>query len=105
MVTVEICWSPAAGQTITHRLQMADGSTLGDALQHAAALELALPKGWQTAPVGIYGRHCPHSTVLRELDRIELHRALKADPKEARRLRAKKPQNTKSPPREGSRRA
>lgn len=40
--------------------------------------------------VGIYGRAVTHDTVLRDGDRIEIYRALIADPKQARRRRAAK---------------
>jgi uncharacterized protein len=39
---------------------------------------------------GIWGRKLPLHTLLRERDRVELYRALRVDPKEARRLRYKR---------------
>ena len=38
--------------------------------------------------VGIWGRQVSPDTVLREGDRVEIYRALRADPKEIRRKRA-----------------
>jgi len=37
--------------------------------------------------VGIWGRTRSLDTPLRDMDRVEVYRALKVDPKEARRLR------------------
>jgi putative ubiquitin-RnfH superfamily antitoxin RatB of RatAB toxin-antitoxin module len=39
--------------------------------------------------VGVWSRVARRSTVLRDGDRVELYRALVADPKEARRARAR----------------
>ncbi len=39
---------------------------------------------------GVWGKVRPSQYVLREGDRIELYRPLKADPKDARRVRANK---------------
>jgi putative ubiquitin-RnfH superfamily antitoxin RatB of RatAB toxin-antitoxin module len=44
--------------------------------------------------VGIFGRRADGSTVLREFDRIEIYRALVADPKQARRTRARRPRKS-----------
>lgn len=38
--------------------------------------------------IGIFGRLCKPDTVLRDMDRVEIYRALIADPKEVRRQRA-----------------
>ncbi|MEN9544351.1 MAG: hypothetical protein RLZZ598_1184, partial [Pseudomonadota bacterium] len=37
--------------------------------------------------IGIHGRHCAPSQALRNGDRVELYRALRVDPKDARRER------------------
>jgi putative ubiquitin-RnfH superfamily antitoxin RatB of RatAB toxin-antitoxin module len=68
---------------ILRRVDLPAGSTVGDAV---AASGLA----GSTARFGIYGKAVPASTVLREGDRVEIYRLLKADPKDLRRLRAAK---------------
>ena len=68
---------------ILRRVDLPTGSTVGDAV---AASGLA----GSTARFGIYGKAVPASTVLREGDRVEIYRLLKADPKDLRRLRAAK---------------
>ena len=40
--------------------------------------------------VGVWGRKCDVTAVLRDRDRVELYRPLTVDPKEARRLRYKR---------------
>jgi hypothetical protein len=56
-------------------------------LQRSAARAAAIP--WDSAPVGIHGRVCDRSTVVRPGDRIEIYRPLLADPREERRKRAR----------------
>jgi len=44
------------------------------------------------ALIGIFGRRVASDMPLKNGDRVEIYRALTADPKEARRRRARKPQ-------------
>ena len=69
-------------------LELPDAATVGEALAQARATagELAVPWDGQ---VGIFGALCDRNAVLRDGDRVEVYRALKADPKESRRERAK----------------
>jgi len=60
------------------------GSTVGDALAASGLGEAA------SGRVGIYGRVVPAGVVLRDGDRVEIYRPLRADPKELRRARAAK---------------
>ena len=41
--------------------------------------------------IGIFGKHVPPDTVLQAGERVEIYRPMTADPKEARRRRARKP--------------
>jgi putative ubiquitin-RnfH superfamily antitoxin RatB of RatAB toxin-antitoxin module len=67
---------------------------LGTTLQQALALQTEKISEWLNGePViatGVWARVRPSQYVLREGDRIEIYRALKADPKQARRVRAGK---------------
>lgn len=63
-------------------LQLAPGSTVQDAI---LASGLLLP---EPGRVGVWGRPVSPQTRLRDLDRVELYRALTADPKRIRRERA-----------------
>lgn len=84
---VAVVFSPAAGHVIEAWLQLRVGATVGDALDLSGLAlrhpELALGK-W---PCGVWGRLGNHATLLRDLDRVELYRPLRMDPKEARRRR------------------
>lgn len=84
-VVVVVCLAPR--QTQQWELQLPPGSTVADALQ-------ACPSGsaWRQvskgmALCGIWGRVVEKTTVLQHQDRVEVYRALKVDPKVARRER------------------
>ena len=69
-------------------LELPDAATVGDALEQARATagDVAVPWG---GAVGIFGALCDRNAVPRDGDRVEIYRALKADPKESRRERVK----------------
>lgn len=61
------------------------GSTVQDALD-AARLDRQLPEwSFESGKVGVFGRVCALDRQLKEGDRVEVYRPLKADPKEVRR--------------------
>ncbi len=90
LVHVELVFSARAGVTETRRLQLAEGATLHDALTASA-----LPSSLWAGAVGVWGKVRPLETPLRDLDRIEIYRALQVDPKEARRLRYRQQKNAR----------
>ena len=93
-ITIEVAYGAAHSQTIL-RLQVKSGTTLGEAIEHSGILEqfpeidLALNK------VGIFGKLARTETVLSNQDRVEIYRALIADPKETRRRRAQAAKSVK----------
>lgn len=68
-------------------LEVPVGTTVGEAILSSG---LAGRHGIDVASVlaGIYGRRVGLERVLRDGDRVEIYRPLKADPKQARRRRA-----------------
>jgi putative ubiquitin-RnfH superfamily antitoxin RatB of RatAB toxin-antitoxin module len=77
-------------------LELHEGATVGDAIA-AARLDArfaALDMG--SLRVGIWSRAASLGSVLREGDRVELYRELKADPKDMRRRRARLKPSTRS---------
>ena len=66
-------------------LELADEATIAIALE-AARLKLGeAAADWQCAVTGIYGRIYPRTHVPIDGDRIEVYRALRIDPRAARR--------------------
>lgn len=87
---VEVVYAGSDRQ-ILRKVEIARGATVMDAIQ-AADIERDLSDGMlDPARIGIFGRLVSPQTVLCEGDRVELYRALKVDPKESRRRRARRP--------------
>ena len=86
-IAVEIVYALADRQVL-RRILLPDGSTVEDAIQ-VSGLRAAFPE-MDTTHVGIHGEPVPVTTVLRDRDRVEIYRPLRADPKEVRRTRAAK---------------
>ena len=81
-----ICAQPARQQEIATTVPA--GTTLQQALASLAGEIARLVEGEQAAASGVWGKVRPPHYVLREGDRIEIYRPLKADPTQARRHRA-----------------
>ena len=72
------------------RLRLPDASTVGEALQRAAAQGFAAAAEADPKCLAVFGRGATPATRLHAGDRIEILRPLVADPKERRRERAGK---------------
>jgi putative ubiquitin-RnfH superfamily antitoxin RatB of RatAB toxin-antitoxin module len=86
-IDVEIVYALPDRQVL-RRILIPDGSTVGDAIR-ASGLRAEFPEIDPTR-VGIHGKPVPVDATLRDGDRVELYRPLRADPKEIRRTRAAK---------------
>ena len=88
-ITVDVVYArPDRSWTITLRLPV--GATVGDAIRAAdLAAHLGMPP--EVAGIAIHGRVAEEAMRLRDGDRVELLRPLRADPKQARRARAARP--------------
>jgi putative ubiquitin-RnfH superfamily antitoxin RatB of RatAB toxin-antitoxin module len=89
MPRVIVLYSPAPRQVLEWPVEVAEGSTVREAL---------LASGWpavcpgldvEQADVGIWGKRCTPQQPLHEGDRVEVYRGLLVDPKVARRQRFK----------------
>jgi hypothetical protein len=81
-VTVDVVLASPERQ-ILRRVRLPAGSTVEDALAASGLAGEARP-----GRVGIYGKAVPAKTVVRDGDRVEIYRPLRADPKDLRRVRA-----------------
>ena len=68
-------------------VELPAGTTLQQALVICADKIAALLNADRTVSIGVWGKTRPPHYVLREGDRIEWYRPLRADPKQARRAR------------------
>ena len=84
---VSVVYSPAPRQVREVSLSLSPGSTVLQALQASGLLDLLALHEPLTALFGVWGRKVTLQTILLDNDRVEIYRALKVDPKVARRAR------------------
>ena len=78
------------GRQFLQALTVPAGATVGDAID-ASELRRNFPElDVDAARVGVFSRPATRETALRDGDRVEVYRALIANPKEVRRQRAVK---------------
>jgi hypothetical protein len=88
MMMVEVVGFDAKGQAHRTVLPMQDGAVLADLFPVLAAGNHPLCLLWpRAAGFALWGRTAGPDSALRDGDQVALLSALKADPKEARRLR------------------
>jgi putative ubiquitin-RnfH superfamily antitoxin RatB of RatAB toxin-antitoxin module len=87
---ISVAYSPHAGEVDETLLELADGTTLIEAIRASGLLQRHPGIDLAVLRTGIWGRVKPLDAPLRERDRVEIYRPLQVDPKEARRLRYRK---------------
>lgn len=88
-MTVEVAYAKPEEQLIIP-IEVRSGTTLMEAIRLSGILEHFPEIDIDKAKVGIFGKIASPDTELRERDRVEIYRPLIADPKESRRKRAAK---------------
>ena len=88
MIRVEVAYATPERQLVLP-LDVPPGCTLAEAIERSAIREEFPGLVVDFDAVGIFGRKAPAGQVLRAGDRVEIYRPLIADPKEARRKRAR----------------
>ena len=85
-IDVEVAYAERDRQFL-RRLTLPPGATIADAIARSN-LETEFSIDAAKLFAGIWSKPASRDTVLSEGDRVELHRPLEVDPKEARRRRA-----------------
>jgi putative ubiquitin-RnfH superfamily antitoxin RatB of RatAB toxin-antitoxin module len=88
-VRVEVVYALPLEQDVTS-LEVTAGTTLREAITRSGVLGRHPEIDLGSARVGVWGRSAPLDGVLRDGDRVEVYRPLRADPGTARRRRAAK---------------
>lgn len=86
-IDVLVAYAPAARQVSEIALRLPAGSTVAQALEASGLAGQHPELDLLHAPVGVWGRKAARDQVLRALDRVEVYRGLRVDPKVARRER------------------
>ncbi|MDB5964642.1 MAG: RnfH family protein [Polaromonas sp.] len=84
---VLVVYSPLPRQVREWTLELPDGSTAAQAIQACGVLEACPELAGQALKLGIWGKRAAPDHALQDKDRLELYRALRVDPKVARRER------------------
>lgn len=86
-IVVEVAYAEPARQFL-RRVELDEGASVAAAIAASSVAEECAIDA-EALAVGIWSKPATRETRLRDGDRVELYRPLKADPKEARRLRAR----------------
>jgi putative ubiquitin-RnfH superfamily antitoxin RatB of RatAB toxin-antitoxin module len=89
-ITVTLAYSPAPRKVVEKELILPFNCTVQEALKYVNQANLAEFTHDDDDHLGIWGKKTTLSHVLQNLDRLELYRPLKVDPKVARRERFQK---------------
>jgi len=87
LIAVTLVFSGAPRTVHEQHLTMEEGTTVADAVRMSGVLTDLPASQVDGLEVGVWGKKVPLTHKLRALDRIELYRPLKVDPKVARRQR------------------
>ena len=87
-MAIEVVYATPQEQVLL-RVEVAEGATAGDAIAGCGILRRFPELETGRIQVGIFGRVTGPDALLRDGDRVEIYRPLLADPKDARRARAR----------------
>ena len=90
MLRVEIVYALRDRQVLL-AFEVEGGTTARQAVERSGILQRFPEIDLARAGLGIFGRVVSPDTPLRDGDRVEIYRPLIADPKQARRTRARRP--------------
>lgn len=86
---IEVVYALAAVQDVV-TVDLEEGASAGDAVQKSGLLARHPEINLRSIKLGMFGRAIRPDAPVRRGDRIEILRPLAIDPKEARRLRARR---------------
>jgi hypothetical protein len=88
LLAVEVVYALPALQAVVG-LRVARGTTALQAIVESGLLQRFPEIDAANLKIGVFGRFVAPDTILKAGDRVEIYRALAADPKDARRRRVK----------------
>ncbi|MEO8924681.1 MAG: RnfH family protein [Caldimonas sp.] len=89
-IRVAVACTPRRGLAVEVQVEVPPGARALDAIRASGLLERFTEIDISTQSIGIWGRSSSLGATVDAGDRVEIYRPLAADPKEARRLRAKR---------------
>jgi len=94
-IPVEVAYAKPEVQVILS-LDVPAGTTVKQAIEKSGILQQFSEIDLANNAVGVFGKIASLDDVLTQKDRVEIYRALIADPKESRRKRAEKKERVKA---------
>ena len=92
-IRVEVAYALAGSQTVIE-VELEPDARAADALAAASLQDPVFGGPPSALRIGIWGAPASPESSLRDRDRVEIYRELQADPKQARRLRARQQRGT-----------
>jgi hypothetical protein len=86
---VQVAYALATEQVVIE-VELVAGVTVGDAIRASGILTHFPELDLATVAIGIFGERVALTDAVQDGDRVEIYRHLQADPKEARRRRARR---------------
>lgn len=93
LIHIEVAYAASPKEQKLIALDVPSGTTLAEAIKLSQICELYPEIDLTQQAVGVHGEKRDLHDVLQNEDRVEIYRPLIIDPKEARRIRAKKKQD------------
>ncbi|MDR5738557.1 MULTISPECIES: RnfH family protein [unclassified Caballeronia] len=87
---IDVCYGLPGGDSFYAHVDLSDGATVGEAIEASGVLRQHPEIDLSTQKVGVFGKLKPLYAALVDLDRVEIYRPLKVDPKTARQRRVDK---------------
>jgi putative ubiquitin-RnfH superfamily antitoxin RatB of RatAB toxin-antitoxin module len=89
-LSIEVCYALPEGEGAVCALSMPEGVTVREAIDASGLLARFPDIDLSVLRVGVFGKIQPLDATLANLDRVEIYRPLKVDPKVARQRRVEK---------------
>ncbi|KNH07062.1 UPF0125 protein yfjF [Candidatus Burkholderia brachyanthoides] len=81
---IDVCYGLPEGASFSARVDLRNGATVREAIEASGVLARHPEIDLATQKVGVFGKLRPLDAALAELDRVEIYRPLKVEPKTAR---------------------
>lgn len=89
-LAIQVCYALPEGESAVSELSMAVGVTVREAIYASGLLQRFPEINLDSQKVGVFGKIRSLDDTLVNLDRVEIYRPLKVDPKVARQRRVEK---------------
>lgn len=87
---VDVCYGLPGGDSFYSHVDLGDSATVRQAIEASGVLNAHPEIDLATQKVGVFGKLKTLDATLADLDRVEIYRPLKVDPKMARQRRVDK---------------